>query len=331
MGMSLQTDFATPAGFATPANGRGLFMFASLQLVSDYKHQDGLRLSFNRLAQATFGIDFEAWYQKGAWDGTYVCYSFAEGERIVANVSVSHMTLLLDGQAVPATQLGTVMTHPDYRGRGLIRKLLDTALASSAGRTGNVFLFANPTVAGLYPKWGFRRSPFYRFRTERDSLPGGGRQALLHRLDVNNPEDWALIVRLARERAPVSRKCDAVGSSSIFLWYCLNVFPGELYYAEELKLLLAYRIHDGTVELMDAVSPRPVLLEDICRCIAGHEQSVGNMLAAMRIEFDFTPDFADLEDLDTICWEEKDELFFVKPDGGLHLPKGYVLPAVSRT
>lgn len=263
-------------------------MSASLRLLSDYKHQEGLRLSFNRLAQATFGIDFEAWYQKRAWDDTYTCYSIAEGERIAANVSVTRMTLLLDGQLVPATQLGTVMAHPDYRGRGLIRELMDTVLASHGGSSGNVLLFANPAVSELYPKWGFRRSPFCRIWAEVRDLPEG-RKAPLHKLDVNRAEDWALIARLVRERAPLSRKCAAIGSSSIFLWYCLNDFPENLYYAEYMELLLVYRITDGVVELLDAVSAHPVLLKDICRCIAEHEASGGNKLESMRVEFSFTP------------------------------------------
>jgi hypothetical protein len=41
----------------------------------DFKDQDEYRASFNRLSKLVFGIDFEAWYQKGAWDDRYNCHS----------------------------------------------------------------------------------------------------------------------------------------------------------------------------------------------------------------------------------------------------------------
>lgn len=36
------------------------------QLISDYKHIDKYKLSFNSLAQSIFGIDFKPWYEQGA-------------------------------------------------------------------------------------------------------------------------------------------------------------------------------------------------------------------------------------------------------------------------
>ena len=56
----------------------------TLHFISDYKNDPAYRLSFNELAGKTFGIDFEKWYQLGFWNDRYVCYSFAEGNRIVA-------------------------------------------------------------------------------------------------------------------------------------------------------------------------------------------------------------------------------------------------------
>ncbi|WP_181592570.1 GNAT family N-acetyltransferase [Paenibacillus sp. YN15] len=302
-----------------------------LRLVSRYRDNHSLRLSFNRLAQKTFGIDFEGWYQKGAWDDSYACYSFADGEEIVANVSVTAMTMLLDGSTLPALQVGTVMTHPGYRGQGLFSTLMGEALASHGEQEGGfTFLFANASVADLYPKLGFRRRPFYRI--EADVEIGGQAVApRLRKLDVNRAEDWALIVRLARERAPLSGKCSAPGSASIFLWYCLNIFPHALYYAEDRELLLVYEWSGEKIQLMDAVSPRPLLMRDIAECLAAArpgEEAANN--GRWPVEFHFTPDFADLAS-EEIRWREDEEEFFFVREECARMPPGYVIPLSART
>lgn len=48
------------------------------QIIKNYRDNDGLRHSFNRLAQQTFGLTFEQWYQYGYWRENYIPYSIAE-------------------------------------------------------------------------------------------------------------------------------------------------------------------------------------------------------------------------------------------------------------
>lgn len=301
-----------------------------LQLVSRYKDQDSLRLSFNRLAQMTFGIDFEEWYQKGAWDDSYTCYSFADGEEIVSNVSVTSMTVLLNGNEVPALQIGTVMTHPDYRGLGLFKTLMEEALAPLGKQdNGLVFLFANESVVNLYPKLGFSRSPFYRYETDVE-LPKLARSPQLRKLDVSREEDWALLVRLAQSRSPLPAECSVSGSPSIFLWYCLNVFPDALYYAEDRELLLVYEWSEGKFDLMDIVSSRPVLFAEVAECLAAHQVEAVSQDRRCRVEFHFTPDFADLAGKNIRRREDQEEFFFVK-GAASPLMQGCIIPLSART
>ncbi len=305
-------------------------MQSKLRMISRYRDQDSLRLSFNRLAQLTFGINFEAWYQKGAWDDSYTCYSFADGEEIVANVSVTAMTVLLNGTEVPALQIGTVMTHPDYRGLGLFKTLMDEALAPFGTQdNGLVFLFANESVVNLYPKLGFSRSPFYRYETEvelreRDDSPQ------LRKLDVARDEDWGLLVRLAQSRGPLPAECSISGSSSIFLWYCLNVFPDALYYAEDRELLLVYEWSGEKIDVMDIVSPRPVLFAEVAVCLAAHQGEGAVLDGRCRVEFHFTPDFADLTGGDIRRLEDEQEFFFVK-GAASPLMQSCIIPLSART
>jgi ribosomal protein S18 acetylase RimI-like enzyme len=301
-----------------------------LRMVSHYRDQEGLRLSFNRLAQLTFGINFEAWYQKGAWDDSYTCYSFADGEEIVANVSVTAMTVLLNGNEVPALQIGTVMTHPDYRGLGLFKKLMEEALAAS-GQPDNslVVLYANESVITLYPKLGFKRSPFYRYETDVElSKPVGSPH--LRKLDVAREEDWALLLRLAQGRGPLPSQCSASGSSSIFLWHCLNTFPDALYYAEDRELLLVYKWTEEKFDLMDVVSSRPVLFAVVAECLAAHQGEEAVRNGPCRVEFHFTPDFADLAGGHIRRQEDEEEIFFVK-GAASPLMQSCILPLSART
>ncbi len=89
----------------------------NLIFTKHYKNNDRLRTSFFKLAADTFDIDFERWYQQGGWSEHYIPFSFVDGNEIVANASVNTVELVISGQRKKAIQIGTVMTHPDYRGQ----------------------------------------------------------------------------------------------------------------------------------------------------------------------------------------------------------------------
>ncbi|WP_346401773.1 GNAT family N-acetyltransferase, partial [Listeria monocytogenes] len=95
------------------------------EMISDYKDNKMYRDSFNRLAESTFDINFEEWYRDGFWNDKYICYSYIDDNKVIANVSINKMNLIYQGEDYRALQIGTVMTHPDYRGQGLAKKLLE--------------------------------------------------------------------------------------------------------------------------------------------------------------------------------------------------------------
>ena len=69
-----------------------------LNLIYDYQNILEYRLSFNELTNKVFAMNFEKWYNKGGWNDRYICYSFAQENKIVANASVSKMDIILDCQ-----------------------------------------------------------------------------------------------------------------------------------------------------------------------------------------------------------------------------------------
>lgn len=129
----------------------------------DFKHQVEYRASFNRLSRLVFGIDFEAWFQKGCWDDRYICHSIVSDKEIISNISVSKMDLVINGVTRKAIQIGTVMTHPEHRGKGLSKKLMKYVLETYENTCDLLFLFANSTVLDFYPKFGFETLPEFQF------------------------------------------------------------------------------------------------------------------------------------------------------------------------
>lgn len=85
------------------------------RIVKGYCADDALRRSFDALAQRTFGLTFEDWYQNGFWGDDYVPYSVVVDGEVAANVSVNRTDFVLDGEKKRFIQLGTVMTDERYR------------------------------------------------------------------------------------------------------------------------------------------------------------------------------------------------------------------------
>lgn len=126
-----------------------------LELKRNFKQDDKLRAAFIALSVKVFDLDFEPWYQSGAWDHTYEPFTYFDGDKAVANVSVSHMTLMIDGQKVQGLQVGTVMTDPEYRRRGLAKALFQEIFKVYPPSQYQYFLAADDEAVPLYQLMGF--------------------------------------------------------------------------------------------------------------------------------------------------------------------------------
>lgn len=134
-----------------------------MEFIKNYRTNDVLRRSFNKLAESTFGINFENWYQNGFWNDLYIPYSIAENNEIIANVSVNLIDISCDKGTLHLIQLGTVMTKTEYRNQGLIRKIIIEIEKDFAHRIDGVFLFANDEVLNFYPKFGFVKETEFQY------------------------------------------------------------------------------------------------------------------------------------------------------------------------
>ena len=286
-----------------------------LKLITNYKHNKEYRLSFNELAQEVFGIHFEAWYQQGGWNDNYICYSYVDGDRVVANVSINKMDLIWEGQAQKALQIGTVMTHPDYRGRGLGASLMKTVLAEHEGNYDFIYLFGDASALSFYPKFGFTKLEESQFSlvvnpSETDSGP-------LRKLDLNISTDRSLFERVTTARVAISQTLGVVNDQHLLLFYGLLAFPNNLYYLEDQDALVIYRLKENTLHLFDVVSPQAVPLGAVLERILTPEVT--------SVRFHFTPD---LENRGLLTEPmQTDDALFVKP--AMKATKPFTFPYTS--
>ena len=97
--------------------------------VKDYRDNEKLREGLNNLTEQTYGFNFRKWYEAGYWGKAYIPYSLLDGDKLVANVSVSIMKINILEEEKNYIQIGTVMTDERYRNQGLARFLTEKFLS----------------------------------------------------------------------------------------------------------------------------------------------------------------------------------------------------------
>lgn len=132
------------------------------------------RNSFIELAEAVFGLSFQSWYENGFWTDRYIPYALTDGDRVAANASVNIIDTVWQGEKKRYIQIGTVMTHPDYRGQGLMREIMESILADWKERCDGIYLYANDSVVDFYPKFGFEKAQEYVYRMKAAGVRPAG-------------------------------------------------------------------------------------------------------------------------------------------------------------
>ncbi len=283
----------------------------SYQIISGYQSNDALRQSFNQLAEKTFGLSFEAWYQNGFWNDKYIPYSIVSNGKIIANVSVNLINCRVKGQERRYIQLGTVMTDEAFRRQGLSRMLMERILSDYASCDG-IFLYANDTVAEFYPKFSFQKAEEYRFRTVShiESLP------CVKQVPMNNAEDFDAF--LAFRRSHASRSPVLTDTDDLLMFY-LTQFMQECVYQVNNRDCYIIAEQDGnTLTVFDILSNEPV-----------DPSAVGQLFGhtVEEVCFAFIPENASA--LEKYVYQEEDTTFFVLGDTLLHdLPDILSFPAL---
>ncbi|WP_271002537.1 GNAT family N-acetyltransferase [Listeria seeligeri] len=272
------------------------------QLISDYKDNELYRKTFNDLAESTFDINFEEWYKQGFWNDKYVCYSYLDKNKVIANVSINKMDLIYQGNDYRALQIGTVMTHPDYRNQGLAQELINHVISKYEQDYDFFYLFANDTVLDFYPKFGFERVEESSFTVDATSLKK--RNYKIKKLNPDDESDFQLISRIVSNRVPLSSILDVKNSEDLLMFYLLIALRDAIYYIEELDAIVLYEQEEEDLYVLDIISTKKLDIVEVLGFLANKKIET--------IHVSFTPEKNKYVDASYII--ETEDMLFMRPN-----------------
>lgn len=240
------------------------------------RDDEKIRVSFNALAEKTFGLTFEPWYKSGYWPDNYIPYALVLNGAVVANASVSVMDMAYDGAQKRCVQLGTVMTEEALRGQGLSKYLLRMILSEWAPKSDEIFLFANDGVLDFYPKFGFVKADEYQFTF----LPAAGRGQSVRKLDLSDEKSLHLLLDKARIGNSFSR-LQLRSVDGMLMFYCGAFLKDCVYYCEPLQAVLVAEIQEDGILCYDIFGDVSASLSEVLSSLTGG--------AAMPVKLGFTP------------------------------------------
>lgn len=266
-------------------------------IIKNYRDNDSLRHSFNRLAEKTFGgLSFEEWYQNGYWGDRYNPYSIVMDGKVAANVSVNLIDFIWNGSRKHFIQLGTVMTEKRFRNQGFIRRIMDEIEKDYKEIIDGIYLFANDSVLDFYPKFGFRKATEYRyikkFSTSQDCS--------VIQVPMRDKKDWQKLEAAMRQSVPYSH-LHMVDNDNLILFYATGFMQDNVYYDQEHNAYVIAEVEENTLTVHNIFSEEEYPIDDILAAF-GHDIS--------QVIFGFTP--VNVENCTVSAFREEDCTLFVK-------------------
>jgi ribosomal protein S18 acetylase RimI-like enzyme len=223
--------------------------------------------------------DFRPWYACGGWTSRYETHATADGDELVANVSVMRMRAVIGGREVRAAQLGAVGSVPEVRGRGLVRPLLERVLAELERETELVYLYANDRVLDFYPRFGFRRVQESTFELEAAADPAF---APAPRLDLDDRAQRDAWLAACARSVPPTERFGARDYGPVALWHACAFYRRDVYVLSEGEVYAVAVQRGDALHLLDVAAPRRFdLLEIVPRLVRA---------PVARVRFGFCPE-----------------------------------------
>ncbi len=279
--------------------------------VKQYQENEELRSGLNQLTSMTFGFDFEGWYQQHLWTDRYRPYSLVHKNRVVANVSVNPIEFITEGRVYRTLQIGTVMTDPEYRNKGLSRVLFDIIMEEYNSKVDLMYLFANATVRQFYPKFGFIQAQEYVYSKQYTKIMSHAFQ----KLDGTDSKDGQLLLRLVSNTRQLS-KYSMVNNPYLCMFYLTGPLAECCYYCEELDLVAVVEYEEDIMLVDDIYCAGDFDLDEVIASLLDCDNR--------KVLLGFTPKNSASFDCDLL--QEHDTTFFVK--GANFVEKGR-LPILS--
>lgn len=266
------------------------------EVIKNYRDNAALRQSFNELAEKTFGLNFEDWYQNGFWGDNYNPYSIVVDGKVVANVSVNKTDMAIDGQIKHFLQLGTVMTDEAYRNQGLSRKIMEQIAADYDGNVDGFYLFGNDSVLDFYPRFGFRKAPEYRYAKKVSNV--GACQ--LEKVIMDNRAAWELLVNVMKQNV-FHGKIDMVNNPELIMFYVTKFMQDNIYYHKPTDTYVIAEVDGENLYIHNVFSVSLSELDAVIALFGGEIKEV---------TLGFVP--VDTEKYEAMEFHEEDCTFFIK-------------------
>lgn len=226
--------------------------------ITNYKNNDILRKSFNELTEKTYSFNFVEWFQNGFWDENYIPYSLADGEKIIANVSVNKMDFTLDGAEKRYIQIGTVMTDKAYGGQGLSRYLMEKVIEEYVNKVDGIYLFANDQVLNFYPKFGFTKTKEYQYSKLVDV--NNNSKSILH---VNMADSINRNQFLETAKNCVNHERFSMHNFGLIAFMTTGPMINKIYYCPGEDAYVVADIKEGDLSVHQIISLHRVNLDNI--------------------------------------------------------------------
>ncbi|MGE5702254.1 MAG: GNAT family N-acetyltransferase, partial [Clostridia bacterium] len=216
-----------------------------------------------------FGIDaalLQDFHERGFWDPTYTPFTFFDGEKAVANVSMFTRSMVIKGDLQKVACIQSVMTDPAYRGKGYMKQLMERMLAEIDQTLDTTFLITSSPQ--LYERYGFQTLLEYTFTSELPlSYPRQTGESLA-RLDVSSEQHLDIIKSCFTNQTPISFQLSPLRyESSLFLNLYDPFYQQLLHYSPEWKVLIFCKVEGDTFHLYDIIGETLPTFEQICSLV----------------------------------------------------------------
>ena len=266
----------------------------NFHIEKNYRNNDALRASFNRLAEKTFGLNFENWYQNGFWKDNYIPYSVVIDGEVVSNVSVNACNMNYKGKIVKLIQLGTIMTDNDHRGKGYARVLMEEVIKDYDGKVDGIYLFANDSVLEFYPKFGFKEAKEYQY-TKEVTISG---ECKAQNIPLKGKDDFDRAIKIL-DTNEQNAQLYMVGNFGLYMFYLSQFMTENLFYIEECSSYAVAEMEDDTLILHTIVGDGAV--DEVIRAFGSQIK---------KVVLCFTP--KDTGGFEKTELHEEDTTFFVR-------------------
>ena len=281
-----------------------------MKFLCNYMDKAEYRCLLSEMTGEIFGFFFEDWYNAGYFEGAYIPYSFVENGKIISNASANIMRFVQNGEEKRYIQIGTVMTRPEYRNRGLARELIQRIINDYAEYSDGFYLYGNLNAVNFYAKLGFQRLDQWRWSTECREIRK--ESACFVKVEETMRSGYVAALKTAVEN-PVF---DHLNRASLQLFYTGNL--ENVYFQPELNAYIVYSVDKRTLYLDSVISDREVptieilkrINEEFDTVILGFTPRHEEQRVFSAAQYDGADDYRFFYKGDALKAIQKDKLYF---------------------